>query len=85
MAVSYSKFTYEDLNALRISAQTEALHLETSSLVQPSAWLKETLELNMQLPLASEKQNRKVLLPLFCAILCAAIILVSPIFQGTIF
>lgn len=55
MAASYSKFTYEDLDALQISVQTEALHLETSTLVQPSAWLKETLELNLQLPLASEK------------------------------
>ena len=55
MAASYSKFTYEDLDALQISVQTEALHLGTSPLVQPSAWLTETLQLNMQLPLASEK------------------------------
>jgi hypothetical protein len=55
MAVSYSKFTYEDLDALQIVVQTEALHLEKSPKVEPSAWLKETLELNMQLPMASEK------------------------------
>jgi hypothetical protein len=55
MAASYSKFTYDDLDALQISVQTEALNLDNAPLVEPSAWLKETLELNMQLPLASEK------------------------------
>lgn len=55
MAASYSKFTYDDLDALQISVQTEPLHLDTYPLIEPSAWLKETLELNMQLPLASEK------------------------------
>jgi hypothetical protein len=55
MAASYSKFTYEDLDNLQISVQTEALNLGTIPHIEPSAWLKETLELNMQLPLASEK------------------------------
>jgi hypothetical protein len=55
MANKYSKFTYEDLDTLQITVQTEALHLEKCPKVEPSAWLKETLELNMQLPMASEK------------------------------
>ena len=55
MAASYSKFTYDDLDALEITVRTEPLHLENIPIVEPSAWLKETLELNLQLPLASEK------------------------------
>jgi hypothetical protein len=55
MAVSYSKFTYEDLDELQISVETAALNLEHFPSLEASSWLKETLELNMQLPMASEK------------------------------
>ena len=64
MAQSYSKFTYEDLNTLGLDVQTKALFPKTVD-VEPSAWLKETLQRNLKMPMGTEKsKSEHILVPI---------------------
>ena len=54
MASTYSKFTFDDLDAIGVSVE-QLNWLEKPMPIEPSDWLKVTLAKNMDLPLSSEK------------------------------
>ena len=53
MSKSYSQFTYEDLEVLNIGYGLSSLAF-SGRVIEPSAFLKQTLETNLKLPLGSE-------------------------------
>jgi hypothetical protein len=55
MAVSYSQFKYDDLDALNINVERKRFLPDNIAEIEPSDWLKTTLKRNLNLPLASEK------------------------------
>jgi hypothetical protein len=55
MAVSYSKFTYDDIDRLQLKTVKRTFTYDGSTELTASDWLKETLKQNLRLPLASEK------------------------------
>jgi hypothetical protein len=61
MATSYSKFTYDDLDALGIVVE-QSSWLQTPVPIDPSDWLVLTLEKNMDLPLSSEKAKCELII-----------------------
>jgi hypothetical protein len=61
MATSYSKFTYDDLDTIGISVE-QINWLPTPAPIEPSDWLKVTLEKNMDLPLSSEKAKCELII-----------------------
>jgi hypothetical protein len=61
MATSYSKFTYDDLEKLGIPVE-QTNWLPRPSPIEPSEWLKVTLAKNMDLPIASEKAKRELII-----------------------
>jgi hypothetical protein len=62
MAASYSKFTYDDLDALEINVQKRASIPTEIPIIEPSSWLKITLKKNLSLPLASEKAKSELII-----------------------
>jgi hypothetical protein len=61
MATSYSKFTYDDLDKIGVVVeQTNWLSLMEK--IEPSDWLKKTLDMNMDLPIASEKAKCELII-----------------------
>ena len=62
MASSYSKFTYEDLDVLRINVSRKSFLSKDIKTVEPSDWLKATLKKNLALPLASEKAKSELII-----------------------
>ena len=54
MVSSYSRFTYNDLDAIGVSVE-QMNWLKKPTPIEPSDWLKVTLAKNMDLPLSSEK------------------------------
>ncbi len=62
MAASYSKFTYDDLDALQINVQKRAFISTEVPEIEPSEWLKTTLKKNLNLPLASEKAKSELII-----------------------
>ena len=63
MVSSYSKFTYNDLDAIGVSVE-QMNWLKKPTPIEPSDWLKVTLAKNMDLPLSSEKAKTMSLLHL---------------------
>ena len=61
MATSYSKFTYDDLDKIGIVVE-QMNWLQAPAPIEPSDWLKVTLEKNMDLPLSSEKAKCELII-----------------------
>lgn len=61
MATSYSKFTYDDLDTIGIIVE-QINWLQTPAPIEPSDWLKITLQKNMDLPLSSEKAKCELII-----------------------
>jgi hypothetical protein len=61
MATSYSKYTFDDLENLGIEVNKKHF-LHDFEPIEPSDWLKKTLEINLQLPLASEKAKCELII-----------------------
>lgn len=61
MASSYSKFTYDDLDALGVSVE-QINWLPKPTPIEASDWLKVTLAKNMDLPLSSEKAKCELII-----------------------
>ena len=55
MAQSYSKFTYDDLDTLKIQVVKKTLIFEGLKEIEPSEILKVLLQRNLRMPLASKK------------------------------
>jgi hypothetical protein len=61
MKKSYSQYTAEDLSSLELAVNTAKL-LDNFKLVEPSAWLLQTLNYNSVLPVSTEKARSELLI-----------------------
>lgn len=61
MKKSYSQYTAEDLSSLELTVNTAKL-LDSFELVEPSAWLLQTLNYNSILPVSTEKARSELLI-----------------------
>jgi hypothetical protein len=61
MKKSYSQYTAEDLSSLELTVNTAKL-LDNFKLVEPSAWLLQTLNYNSILPVSTEKARSELLI-----------------------
>ncbi|MCU0340308.1 MAG: hypothetical protein MUE30_10505 [Spirosomaceae bacterium] len=59
---SYSHFTYQDLKALGLEIVEERLFVPAPAFVEPSDFLKNTLEINLDVPMATEKAKSELLI-----------------------
>lgn len=59
---SYSKFTYDDLQALGIETEVKELFPESIPPIEPSAWLLETLEKGSAFSLNTEKAKSEFII-----------------------
>ncbi len=62
MAQSYSKFTYDDVNALGIRIIRRPLFNGEVIDLAPSAWLKQSLEFNLRRPMGTEKAKSELII-----------------------
>ena len=62
MAQSYSKFTYDDVNALGIRIIRRPLFNGEVTDLAPSAWLQQSLEFNLRRPMGTEKAKSELII-----------------------
>ena len=62
MAQSYSKFTYDDINALGVHIVQRRLFNGEVIDLEPSAWLKQSLEFNLRRPMGTEKAKSELII-----------------------
>jgi hypothetical protein len=59
---SYSKYTYEDLKDLNLNVIEEKIFENNLPFVEPSVLLKSILEINLEVPLATEKAKSELII-----------------------
>ena len=62
MAQSYSKFTYDDINALGIHIIRRRLFNGEVVDLEPSEWLKQSLDFNLRRPIGTEKAKSELII-----------------------
>jgi hypothetical protein len=64
-ARSYGKFTFEDLKNLNLTFVEERLFLQPVAPLEPGAFLKKLLDINLEAPLATEKaKSEQIVAPI---------------------
>lgn len=85
MPVSYSKYTYEDLDKLKITTEKEDILPQIIEPMLPSEMLQQILAFNQKLPLGTEKAKSELLITPILNELCQRNVNVFTYFSGYIF